>query len=199
MSDDINKPAPDPQNDGSQNPSPDGSTGTQTRQYTADEFKELISQRDKVKNEKAQLQAELEKFRKAEEDKAKKELEAKGEYETLIKQREEEYNQIKSKFDEQNEFLEAVRIDLLSKLSDEHKALAEKLPLKDLQVYVKLNSADNKAGTDNGKPGGTTQIDITGKSWDDLTFKQQEDLLSSNFTAYAKLYKDKYKMNPPVK
>ena len=72
-------------NDGSQTSEADASGTAQTRQYTPEEFKDLISQRDNVKKEKAQLQAELEKFRQAEADKLKKELEAKGEYDSIIK------------------------------------------------------------------------------------------------------------------
>ena len=59
-------------NDGSQTSEADASGTSQTRQYTPEEFKELISQRDKVKGVNQQLQAELEKFRQAEADKQKK-------------------------------------------------------------------------------------------------------------------------------
>lgn len=185
-------------NDGSQTSEADASGTSQTRQYTPEEFKDLISQRDNVKKEKAQLQAELEKFRQAEADKLKKELEAKGEYDSIIKAKDEELNSVKTKIQEQNEFIEKVRIDLLSKLSDEHKPIAEKLSLSDLQVYVNLNSQQAKPGTDTGKPGGASKIDVTGKSWDDLNSKDKQELLTANPEAYRKLFYNKFRSYPPV-
>jgi len=185
-------------NDGSQTSEADASGTSQTRQYTPEEFKELISQRDKVKGVNQQLQAELEKFRQAEADKLKKELEAKGEYDSIIKAKDEELNSVKTKIQEQNEFIEKVRIDLLSKLSDEHKPIAEKLSLSDLQVYVNLNSQQAKPGTDTGKPGGAGRIDYTGKSWEDLTPEERKELPEKDPIAYKKLFYNKYKFYPPV-
>lgn len=185
--------------DGSQTPKADASgDNQQTRTYTAEEFKELISQRDKVKQERQTLQEELEKFRNAEAEKAKKDLEAKGSYDEIIKQKESELQTYKSKVEEQNGFIEAVRTDLLGKLSDEHKAIAGKLSLTDLQAYVKLNSVSPAVGTDSGKAGGATVIDITGKKWDEINWKDKAVLLESNIEGYKKLYKEKFGVMPSL-
>ena len=168
----------------------------ETRTYTADEFKELISQRDKVKKERQELLSELEKFKKAEADKKKKELEDEGKYSEIISAKENELNDYKTKYAEAEIFINNVKENLLNSLSDEHRKIAEKLSMTDLQEYVKLNSAKPPKTTDSNEPGSRGTVIIDGKKYDDFTSDDLENLITNDFNTYKKLYYEKYKRYP---
>lgn len=164
--------------------------------HSETQFKELIAQRDKAKQERNQYFEELEKFKKAEQEQAQKKLEAEGNYQTIISQKESELESLKKKVDEQNVFVESLKKDLIEKLSEEHKAIAEKLNLDDLRIYVKLNSAENKVNTDNGKPGGGKTLNVNGRFWDDLNSEERKMLFENQYEDYRKLYFKKFSVYP---
>lgn len=148
------------------------------------ETKEIIAQRDKLKSEK----------RKADESEAVK----KGEIEKLLLEKNielensvKEIESLKSYKDKYDSLDKKIRVDLLDKLTDEHKKLAKDLPTEILTEYVKLNS-DSKNGMDAGK-NGRGAIDITGKRWTDFNSEQLDGLRKDSPESYKKLYREQFK------
>lgn len=169
-----------------------------SRQYSKEEFNQVISQRDSAKENLRTIQAELDKYKEAEKQKEKEDAEAKGNYQQLISEKEKELEALKGKSDEQEKFIEEIRTDLINGLPEEHKAIAGKLSLSDLKAYAKLNTPDNKKNTDQGIPGGARKLDLTGKKWDDFTMTDRDEIRKNNKVAYAKLYEEKYRIKLPA-
>lgn len=89
------------------------------------------------------------------------------------------------------------RQELIDQLPEEHKAIASLIPAIDgLRNYVKLNAAKPPAGSDPGRPGGKGKVDYSNTKWDDLTFDDKADLEKNDKVTYARLYKEKYGINP---
>lgn len=148
------------------------------------ETKEIIAQRDKLKNEK----------RKADESEAVK----KGEIEKLLSEKNielensiKEIESLKSYKDKYDSLDKKIRADLLNQLNDEHKKLAKDLPTEILTDYVKLNST-SKNGMDAGKTG-RGAIDTTNKKWSDFDSVQLDSLRKDSPDAYKKLYREQFK------
>jgi len=120
------------QPDGEQKQEQQDESKQPTDVVSRDEFKQVIQQRDEVKK----------KLREIEEAEAKK----RGDFEALL-------NQAKAELDEKSKALEEAmsykekytaiekqrKEELLSQLSDEHRRIAEMLPIDALPEYVKLN------------------------------------------------------------
>ena len=152
-------------------------------EYLEKEQKQLIQQRDEVKQ----------KLRKIDEDEAIK----KGEYEKVIASANSELEKLKSEFESAkqyetkfNELDKRIRAEALEKLSDEHKKIAESLPTDLLQDYVKINSKQS-AGMDTGT-NGRGAVDLSGKKWQDFSSVELEDIKKNNESGYMKLYRERF-------
>lgn len=169
--------------------------------YSETAFKELVSQRDSLKKNQSELQAQFEelkaKLNKVEED----DLKRKGDLQTLLDNKEKEITETKKVLEEISEYKtkyidldKAVRENLLKQLPEELKEVAEDLSTVKLQKFVEINKSITP-GMDNGMSG-KSKIKIEGKKWADFNSKDLELIKSSDFDGYSKLYKDKYGINP---
>lgn len=169
--------------------------------YSETAFKELVSQRDSLKKNQSELQAQFEelkaKLNKVEED----DLKRKGDLQTLLDNKEKEITETKKVLEEISEYKtkyidldKTVRENLLKQLPEELKEVAEDLSTVKLQKFVEINKSITP-GMDNGMSG-KSKIKIEGKKWADFNSKDLELIKSSDFDGYSKLYKDKYGINP---
>lgn len=158
---------------------------TQSKTYSEAEFKEVVQQRQELKKKLAA-------FETAEQEKARKLLEEKGEYETVLKQKDSELESFKSKAEQYEKFVNEIKEDLLSQLSKEHQEIASVLGLEELRKYVKLNAKTPAVSTDVTRAGGNWTVDLNGKTWDDLTREELLSLKKSANHKYQALFKAKY-------
>ena len=162
---------------------------TQSKTYSEAEFKEVVQQRQELKKKLAA-------FETAEQEKARKLLEEKGEYETVLKQKDSELESFKSKAEQYEKFVNEIKEDLLSQLSKEHQEIASVLGLEELRKYVKLNAKAAAVSTDVTRAGGNGILDLSGKKFDDLSHKEKLDLRRSNPAQYSKLFEEKHGIKP---
>lgn len=176
---------------------------TTPKQYSEDEFKKVVAQRDALKSTANSVQTERDQL-KAQIDKlAEDELKAKGNLQELLDSKEKELadakkvltevETYKTKFEELDS---SIRKNNLDKLEDnELKEIADALPTEKLIKFVEKH-AKQIDGMDTGRPGGKSKIKIDGKQWADFDSKELAILRESDFGAYTKLYKEKYKVEP---
>lgn len=136
---------------------------------------EILKQKEETEKAKAEEQGKFKELFESESEKAKRlELEL-----NTIKEESQSY---KEKFET---FEKGVREELLSQLSDEHKTIANELPIDKLKEYVKLNSVKTKYDTSRTGGMGFT---IEGKNWTDFSTKELETLKEKNPEHFKKLY-----------
>lgn len=157
-------------------------------QYLEGEAKKAFQERDAAK-------AKTREFETAEEERKRKALEAKGEYETLIKSKDAELEKFKADSERLSELVSSLKNELLDQLNEDHREIAGKLDLDDLRKYVKLHSKTTVA-TDAGRPGATAKVNVDGKSLDELSLQEQRTLRESNWSKYVELFKSKYGYAP---
>lgn len=157
-------------------------------EYFKGEAKKAFQDRDAVKGK-------LKEYETLEEQRKQKLLEEKGEYETILKQKEDELKKYQVDSEHLKTLVSSLRDELLTELSEEHREIAGSLDLDNLRKYVKLHSKKSVA-TDTGLPGGANKIDVTGKRWDDFSREELNKLKQSNFPAYSALFEKKYGMKP---
>ncbi len=178
---------------------PDGKTAEKVYSETA--FKELVSQRDTLKKNQAELQVQFDEL-KAKLDKAgEDELKKKGDLQTLLDNKEKEIAETKKTLQDISEYKtkyedldKSIRENLLKQLPDEMQEVAEELSTVKLQKFVELNKTTT-AGMDNGKAG-KGKIKIDGKKWNDFSSSDLAIIRGSDFTGYSQLYKEKFGINP---
>ena len=61
-----------------------------------------------------------------------------------------------------NKFQSSLKDELLSAPED-HKTIAGKLAIDDLQEYVKLHKTASPAGMEGSRAGGSAKVDVTGR------------------------------------
>lgn len=178
---------------------PDGKTAEKVYSETA--FKELVSQRDTLKKNQAELQVQFDEL-KAKLDKAgEEELKKKGDLQTLLDNKEkeiaetkktlEEISQYKSKYEDLDK---SIRDNLLIQLPEDMREVAEELSTMKLQKFVELNKV-NTAGMDNGRAG-KGKIKTEGKKYNDFTSKDLQTIRDSDFESYSRMYKEKFGYMP---
>jgi len=149
-----------------------------------DELKEVIRQRDEVKR----------KLREIEEADAKK----RGDFEALL-------NQTRAELDERNKALEEAsaykdkyvaletqrKNELLAQLSEEHKKIAEMLPIDALPEYVRLNSKQTAPTSSQLRSGkGSISSSTTYEEFQQLDNEGKKEFHRINpikFTEYTKI------------
>ena len=78
-----------------------------------------------------------------------------------------------------------IREELLSKLTENHKAIAKDLDVKKLKTYVELNTVSHNYDTT--RTGGLT-FNTEGKNWSDFTSKELIEIEKKNPDLHKKLY-----------
>lgn len=164
--------------------------------YSETQFRALVDRVKKAEEEKNNVKSQLDKI--AEDD-----LKAKGELQTLLDKREkdleeknkalDEANSYKTKFEELDNSIRKNNLDKLE--DDELRDIADALPTEKLIKFVEKH-AKAKDGMDTGRPGGKSKIKTEGKEWADFNSSELSILRETDFTAYSKLYKEKYKVEP---
>jgi len=110
-------------------------------------FKEV---NDQLRDFKAKEEARQAEEAKKQEDEAKK----RGEYESLLKQRDEELSKLKAFHKERTEADNAERESLLSQLNDEDKEIGSDLSLTKLRTFVTKQKSPPPPANPKGEPGG---------------------------------------------
>ena len=117
---------------------------------------------------------------------------AKGNYEKIIAENKIELEDLRNVKEQLDNLKESIRTELIQQLPDNHKTIAQELPIDTLRMYVKLNASEGPGKMDDGKSG-KGKIDVTGKKWDDFTSAELNDLNKSNPSSYKILRSEKFK------
>lgn len=75
----------------------------------------------------------------------------------------------------------------MNKLTDNHKAIANDLPIDKLKIYVELNTASHNY--DSTRTGGMS-FSTDGKNWTDFSSKELEEINKKNKDLFNKLYEN---------
>lgn len=159
-------------------------------------LKQIIKERDEAKNRLKAL----------EDAKAKAEADAKakqGEFQSLYEETKVKAEGLEKTVAELNSYKEKYtkvetdrRNELLAQLpeaDEELKKVATKITdLEDLKEFVTVAISKLGKKTVDGGRGGKGKVNVDGKSWDDFTFKERQELFVSNREAYDQLYRKKY-------
>jgi len=166
------------------------------RTYTKIELQEVINARQAAKEEARKLAEKVQAFEAAEAARKQKELEEKGQYQTIIEETNNKLKSYESELEENRKLVQSIKEDLLAQLPEEHRAIAEVLSLDKLREYVKLNSKPATPGTETARAGGITPVDVSGKDWDDFSHDELKQLKQSNKQIYSSLFQKKYGQRP---
>ena len=151
------------------------------KEFLETELKKVIKERDEAKG----------KLRGISDEEALK----KGEYERLISEGKAEIETLKSDLEKArdsetkyNLFVENTKKELIAELSEEHKAIAEKLDFEVLKDYVKLNKT--QTNYDKSRSGGIS-FPVENKNWTDFTTEELNEIETKNKKLFDSLF-DKY-------
>jgi len=128
----------------------DAPSEEKTAQVPYARFKELVDEKNTFKTQFEELQTSIK--TQAEEQKLK-ELEAKGEYETILTDMKSKLATAETKANAFDTYQESRRESLLSKIPEDDRAIYDGLSLEKLEVHVdKFNSKPNPLSVDNSQP-----------------------------------------------
>lgn len=173
---------------------PEGQNPNEPKQFSEEYVKQLREEAKANRLQVIELKAELDKIKSQQEEITKKQAEEQGKFKELYEKELERAKQIQAEaesykpFKEKHEDLEKqIRDDLLSKLDEKHKAIANDLTIDKLKTYVELNSASHNY--DKGRTNGVN-FQVEGKNWTDFTTKELEELRKANPQLVDKLYQN---------
>ena len=128
----------------------DAPSEEKTAQVPYARFKELVDAKNAVKTQLEELQTSI---KTQTEERKLKDLEAKGEYETILTDMKSKLATAETKANAFDTYQESRRESLLSKIPEDDRAIYDGLSLEKLEVHVdKFNSKPNPAAVDNSKP-----------------------------------------------
>jgi len=132
-------------------PSPaDAPSEEKTAQVPYARFKELVDAKNAVKTQLEELQTSI---KTQTEERKLKELEAKGEYETILTDIKSKLATAETKASAFDTYQASRRESLLSKIPEDDRAIYDGLSLEKLEVHVdKFNSKPNPLSVDNSQP-----------------------------------------------
>lgn len=160
-----------------------------------EEIKALQEKADKVAEFESKLQEAIK-----ERDKAKGKLRElddaeafkKGESERLLLEKKTELEKLQGELAEAKTYKEKfeaietqTRTELLAKLDDKHKAIANDLPIDKLKSYVELNTTSHDY---NKNRTGGLSFQTDGKKWEDFTPKELQEIEKVNPELLKKLF-----------
>ena len=166
------------------NPSTQADVKNETPLHEHPRFKEVISQRNEVQKQLSEYQAK----EKAKEEDALKE---KGEFTTLLAQRDAAIEDLGKKVEGLSGDLNSYREGLLVQVPEERRYITEGMSIPNLQKFVADEQATVNAGkTDPSRAGNTPAGEMGGySSWEEFATKDPkgaEDALMNNTKGYIR-------------
>jgi len=141
-----------PTQDVKQSPA-DAPSEEKTAQVPYARFKELVDEKNTFKTQFEELQTSI---KTQTEERKLKDLEAKGEYETILTDMKSKLATAETKANAFDTYQESRRESLLSKIPEDDRAIYDGLSLEKLEVHVeKVNAKPLPAQVDNSKPTST--------------------------------------------
>ena len=176
----------------SENTQEQNSSEQEQKVFTEDYVKQLREEAKANRLKHAEAEAKFNELQKQlEQDKAKEQAEQ-GRFKELYEQEQEKLKKLEAdaenfkSYKEKFEQLEnEIREELLSKLTENHKAIAKDLDVKKLKSYVELNTVSHNYDTT--RTGGLT-FNTEGKNWSDFTSKELIEIEKKNPDLHKKLY-----------
>ena len=131
----------------------DAPSEEKTAQVPYARFKELVDEKNTFKTQLEDLQTSI---KTQTEERKLKDLEAKGEYETILTDMKSKLATAETKANAFDSYQEFRRESLLSKIPEDDRAIYDGLSLEKLEVHVdKVNAKPSPASVDNSKPTST--------------------------------------------
>ena len=128
-------------------------------------FKEVIGQRNEVRDEYANLKQQLDKYQADEKAKEEKLLQEKGEFQTILDRKDAELEKAVKKGAMWDDYETARRKTLTDGLPEAKQKFAVSMPLQDLEEFSTLESISANAGkTDTSRAGTTAKGEMGGYS-----------------------------------
>ena len=162
--------------------------------FTEDYVKQLREEAKANRLKFAEAETKLNELQKQIEESKAKEQEQQGKFKELYEQEQEKVKKYETEVSALKEFqtkfeqLEnSTREELLNKLTDNHKAIANDLPIDKLKIYVELNTASHNY--DSTRTGGMS-FSTEGKNWTDFSSKELEEINKKNKDLFNKLYEN---------
>ena len=129
-------------------------------------FKEVIGQRNEVRDENANLKQQLEKYQADEKAKEEKLLQEKGEFQTILDRKDAELKEALSKANEWGEYKSVRRQAYLEELPEDKHEIFKALPYDKAEKYYLMETANsgvqNAGKTDSSRAGTTAKGDYGG-------------------------------------
>ena len=150
-------------------------------------FKEVIGQRNEVRDENANLKQQIEKYQADEKAKEEKLLRDKGEFQTILDRKDVELEKAHKKGAMWDDYEAARRKTLTESLPEAKQKFAVSMPLQDLEEFSSLESINANAGkTDSSRAGTTAKGEFGGyDSHADWASKDAEGYKQANMTPNA--------------
>jgi len=154
-------------------------------------FKEVIGQRNELRDKNANLNQQLEKYQVEEKAKEEKLLQDKGEFQTILDRKDAELEEAVKKGAMWDDYETARRKTLTEGLPEAKQKFAVSMPLQDLEEFSSLESISANAGkTDSSRAGTTAKGDFGGyDSWQDFAIndpKGAEKAIADSTKNYLK-------------
>ena len=147
------------------NPSTKAGETKETPLHENPRFKEVIGQRNEVRDENANLKQQLDKYQADEKAKEEKLLQEKGEVQTILDRKDAELDKANKKGAMWDDYEAARRKTLTEGLPEAKQKFAVSMPLQDLEEFSSLESISANAGkTDSSRAGTTAKGEFGGYS-----------------------------------
>ena len=147
------------------NPSTKAGETKETPLHENPRFKEVIGQRNEVRDENANLKQQLDKYQADEKAKEEKLLQEKGEFQTILDRKDAELEKANKKGAMWDDYEAARRKTLTEGLPEAKQKFAVSMPLQDLEEFSSLESISANAGkTDSSRAGTTAKGEFGGFS-----------------------------------
>ena len=147
------------------NPSTKAGETKETPLHENPRFKEVIGQRNEVRDENANLKQQLDKYQADEKAKEEKLLQEKGEFQTILDRKDAELEKANKKGAMWDDYEAARRKTLTEGLPEAKQKFAVSMPLQDLEEFSSLESISANAGkTDSSRAGTTAKGEFGGYS-----------------------------------
>ena len=155
------------------NPSTKAGETKETPLHENPRFKEVIGQRNEVRDQLADANKQLDKYQADEKAKEEKLLQEKGEFQTILDRKDAELEKAVKKGAMWDDYETARRKTLTEGLPEAKQKFAVSMPLQDLEEFSSLESISANAGkTDSSRAGTTAKGEMGGyDSWQEFAMK----------------------------
>ena len=154
-------------------------------------FKEVIGQRNEVRDQLADANKQLDKYQADEKAKEEKLLQEKGEFQTILDRKDAELEKAIKKGAMWDDYETARRKTLTESLPEAKQKFAVSMPLQDLEEFTSLESISANAGKTDSSRAGTTAKGEMGGYGSPQEFAQKDPVgfqkhLEQNVQGYIK-------------